>query len=781
MSKKDSKRLSNPPFLSDNEKVTDSLIQEEDSTCQENRGYNGNNHTDHINTGEIKHSNTVCYLNYQLLGANNEELNDSVTNCSVIEKNSQSIFSKIESADQKNIEHAEDGFEKTMTELRQKGNYMLGKTLGEGAFGLVKSGTHITTGEKVAIKILDKTRMKEEEDDFNRVKKEINILKKLRHKNVIQLYEIIESQHKIYLVIELCEGKELFDYIVDNQRLEEAEACKFFQELIDGVEYLHSQNIVHRDLKPENLLLDSDKNLKITDFGLSTVYSNESLLTTPCGTPSYAPPEMLKGEEYHGLLSDVWSCGVILYAMLCGYLPFSESNEDMNCRNIIEGNFEIPDFLSPGVIDLLANVMKIDPIERYDIQQIRQHPWFGIVQPLSCPGIVLEYHKLPIDYDLLSQILKDHFDIDYNSMVSALETEERTQELLSDYEKVCSLISKIQSNKFDNFTAVYYLTLKKLVKCGYKSISDLKSDLYIDYINSSSCIKDEYLAEINKNNNLENEQNQNNLEENNYNMVMISDNESEYIYKDTARDKISYPSSETITHIKAHKESIQSDKANNNHDSKLMNRNSLHSCIVETPENKVDLAQNSTPANNKKEGEEKRPSVFSRQSDSAKKTPPEHSNKIKFASNLNLSTNKLELNRDINNKIKTTNHKNLQSRNNKKDLSHKTNRSRSANRSDPALEKSIKSSTVTITSKINKTIAKPKKLERKFNDLNKVRLNKFKGKSDKSDKLKAQCSVKKYIEEDIYRLESVEKSPFKPKFQLKNVQSTEKSKIPLNI
>lgn len=794
---KESKRLSNPPFLSDNDKVTDSLIQEEDSICQESiKCPEGTTSMQRNQKADIKHSNTVCYLKPQLFGVMNDQLNDSIANCSVIEKLSPNdALSRLDAVDQTNIiDGIDDVFAKTVNELRQKGNYMLGKTLGEGAFGLVKSGTHITTGEKVAIKILDKTRMKEEEDDFNRVKKEINILKKLRHKNVIQLYEIIESQHKLYLVIELCEGKELFDYIVDNQKLEEAEACKFFQELIDGVEYLHSQNIVHRDLKPENLLLDSDKNLKITDFGLSTVYSNDNLLTTPCGTPSYAPPEMLKGEEYHGLLSDVWSCGVILYAMLCGYLPFSESNEDLNCRNIIEGNFEIPDFLSPGVIDLLANVMKIDPIERYDIQQIRQHPWFSTVPPLSCPGIVLEYHKLPIDYDLLSQILKEHFNIDYNSMINDLEGgEDISPELQSNYEKVCSLISKIETNKFDNFTAIYYLTLKKIVKCGYKSISDLKSEVYIEYINSTRCIKDEYLAEINKNSNpeLENDA-QNNMEENNYNnMVMISDNESEYNYKDTARDKRSYPSNETMTQIKLPRESIISNRSRqqdtqSQQDTKLNNRNSLHSCIIESKESNIELDGNNA-SHLKKAGDEKRPSVFSRGSKSGKKEAktPEQNNKIKFNSSLdlNLKINNLETPKDqITSNVKSTTSKTQQaSRNNKKDLSTKTNRSRSVNRTESAIEKTQKSSTINGSTKITRTIPKTKKLERKQNELNNARLNKFKLKPNITDKLKTQPSHKKYLEEDLYRLESVEKSPFKSKFQLKNSQSTDKSKLLLSI
>ena len=131
----------------------------------------------------------------------------------------------------------------------------------------------------------------------------------------------------LYFVLEYCKGGELFDYIVKNKRLKEGEACIFFQQIINGVEYLHNQGIIHRDLKPENLLLDYKNNIKISDFGLSTFYSKNNFLQTACGTPFYAPPEMLEGLQYNGEASDIWSCGIILYAMLCGSLPFQESKE----------------------------------------------------------------------------------------------------------------------------------------------------------------------------------------------------------------------------------------------------------------------------------------------------------------------------------------------------------------------------------------------------------------------------------------------------------------------
>lgn len=340
---------------------------------------------------------------------------------------------------------------------KHKGPYILGSTLGEGAFAKVKVATHIHTGEKVAIKILDKTAMVEDEDDVKRVQKEINILKKLRHKNIIQLYEVMESRKNLYIVMEICEGRELFDYIVEKKRLSDLEACKFFQEIIDGVEYLHSQCIVHRDLKPENLLLDYKNEIKISDFGLSSLYTRGGLLSTPCGTPSYAPPEMLKGDEYNGLLSDVWSCGIILYAMLCGFLPFAESKEDIICQKIIDGDYEMPDYLSPYAVDLLNNILKIDLNERYDLHKIKAHPWFNLRKPNLRPGILTGYNRIPIDKRILDQVEE----YGYNK-------------------HKCKM--NLENNKYDSITSVYYLCLRKFIKSGGVSVSDLCSDEYVSFI-----------------------------------------------------------------------------------------------------------------------------------------------------------------------------------------------------------------------------------------------------------------------------------------------------------
>ena len=347
------------------------------------------------------------------------------------------------------------------TKLRKKPNkgpYILGEALGEGAFAKVRLATQIHIKEKCAIKIVDK-RLLEDIKDVQRLKKEIKILKSIRHKNIVQLYDIMESETNLYFVLEYCKGGELFDYIVKNKRLTENEACIFFQQIINGVEYLHEQGIIHRDLKPENLLLDYNNNIKISDFGLSTFFSKNNFLQTACGTPSYAPPEMLEGQQYNGEASDIWSCGIILYAMLCGTLPFTESKEEIIIRKIKEHDYKIPKYLSKEAQDILYHILKINPEERFSIENIKSHPWFNIVKPHLMKGITFDEIKIPIDENILDMVKECGFDKD----------------------ECRNLLIK---NKFCSLTTIYYLCLKKFNRGGGKSISDLESELFENYINN---------------------------------------------------------------------------------------------------------------------------------------------------------------------------------------------------------------------------------------------------------------------------------------------------------
>jgi 5'-AMP-activated protein kinase catalytic alpha subunit len=311
----------------------------------------------------------------------------------------------------------------------------------------VRLGTHILTGEKVAIKILEKDKIKDQAD-VERVTREIHILKIVRHPNVIQLYEIIETSKQLFLIMEYAGGGELFDFIVKRKRLQEPDACKFFQQIISGVEYIHRVRICHRDLKPENLLLDEKNNIKIVDFGLSNTYKEGETLKTACGSPCYAAPEMIAGKRYHGLISDIWSCGIILYAMSCGYLPFEDPNTNKLYKKILGCDYLIPGFVSASCKDLIKKVLNTDPLTRLTIKEIRQHDWFNQVKAVENEGIVVGRENIPVIEEAVQTMIRD---------VTLSQ-----QEAPSDPNFYSQAVVYIQNNKHNQVTATYYLILKKI-------------------------------------------------------------------------------------------------------------------------------------------------------------------------------------------------------------------------------------------------------------------------------------------------------------------------------
>jgi len=262
------------------------------------------------------------------------------------------------------------------------GHYVLRKTIGEGTFGKVKLGTHILTGEKVAVKILEKERIAEVAD-VDRVAREIHILKLVRHPHVVRLYEIVETPRQLYLVMEYCSRGELFEHIVARGRVLEPEACRFLHQILAGLEHLHSLGVAHRDLKPENLLLDDRMDMKIVDFGLSNTFQKGGLMKTACGSPCYAAPEMIAGERYAPAPCDIWSCGVVLFALSCGYLPFEDENTSELYGKILSANYEAPDFISEELKDLIARMLTVDPRRRYTVEQVRAHAWYRQIPEAS--------------------------------------------------------------------------------------------------------------------------------------------------------------------------------------------------------------------------------------------------------------------------------------------------------------------------------------------------------------------------------------------------------------
>ncbi|GAV72027.1 Pkinase domain-containing protein/NAF domain-containing protein [Cephalotus follicularis] len=278
--------------------------------------------------------------------------------------------------------------------VRKVGKYEVGRTIGEGTFAKVKFAQNTETGESVAVKVLDRTTIIKHKM-IDQIKREISIMKLVRHPYVVRLHEILASRTKIYIILEFITGGELFDKIVHHGRLSESESRRYFQQLIDGVDYCHSKGVYHRDLKPENLLLDSLGNLKISDFGLSALpEQGVSLLRTTCGTPNYVAPEVLSHKGYDGAVADVWSCGVVLYVLLAGYLPFDELDITTLYSKIDKAEFVCPSWFPVGATSLIQRILDPNPESRVTIEQIRNDEWFN---KDYVPVRLLEYEDVNLD------------------------------------------------------------------------------------------------------------------------------------------------------------------------------------------------------------------------------------------------------------------------------------------------------------------------------------------------------------------------------------------------
>ena len=296
--------------------------------------------------------------------------------------------------------------------------YAIKETIGKGAFSKVKLGINKLTGEKVAIKIIDKKKLKINSEN-KRIEREINIIKKLNHINIVKIVQIKEDMNNIYIIMEYIENN-LFYYILNKKYLSEQESSFYFFQLISGIDFIHSQGIVHRDLKPENILITKNKILKIIDFGLSNYFSKGNLLSTLCGSPSYTAPEVILGNKYDGFASDIWTIGIILYTMICGHLPFEEYDNKILFKKIIKCKIEYPKYIPNNIKNLLQKILVANPDKRINIKEIKKNQVYLNGKKLfsqKFPELIKQISNLNNDYspkikrigpnfELLKKILK---------------------------------------------------------------------------------------------------------------------------------------------------------------------------------------------------------------------------------------------------------------------------------------------------------------------------------------------------------------------------------------
>lgn len=306
----------------------------------------------------------------------------------------------------------------------------------------------VLLAKKVAIKIVNREKLSE--SVLMKVEREIAIMKLIEHPHVLGLYDVYENKKYLYLVLEHVSGGELFDYLVKKGRLTPKEARRFFRQIISALDFCHSHNICHRDLKPENLLLDEKNNIRVADFGMASLQVEGSMLETSCGSPHYACPEVIRGEKYDGRKADVWSCGVILYALLVGALPF----DDDNLRNLLEkvkkGVFHIPHFVPPDCQNLLRGMIEVDPEKRLTLEEIHRHPW---VTADVQGQIELE---LPVAQVVQTSIIPSVEDLDPDVLSTM-----NSLQCFKDKEK---LVQELLSSKHNTEKVVYFLLLDRKLR-----------------------------------------------------------------------------------------------------------------------------------------------------------------------------------------------------------------------------------------------------------------------------------------------------------------------------
>lgn len=342
------------------------------------------------------------------------------------------------------------------------GKYKLIRTLGRGNFAKVKLAQHVSTGREVAVKVIDKTQLNQA--SLKKLFREVKVMKMLNHPNIVHLYEVIESERHVYLVMEYAENGEVFDYLVANGRMKEKEARVKFRQIISAVEYCHQKKIVHRDLKAENLFLDENFNIKLGDFGFSNIFDGSRKLDTFCGSPPYAAPELFQGRKYDGPEVDVWSLGVILYTLVSGSLPFDAQHLKDLQERVLRGKYRIPFYMTTDCEALLRKLLVLNPAKRTTLRNIMSDKWLNMGFE-DC--ILKPYVEPPLDYnDPVRLAIMQQMGYRIEDVRDALENE-----------------------RFNNFTAIYLLLADPKTKLTLPALNvNRPSEEHLNQLSNDSSI-----------------------------------------------------------------------------------------------------------------------------------------------------------------------------------------------------------------------------------------------------------------------------------------------------
>ncbi|KAJ8288208.1 hypothetical protein COCON_G00008670 [Conger conger] len=325
------------------------------------------------------------------------------------------------------------------------GLYDLDKTLGRGHFAVVKLARHVFTGEKVAVKVIDKTKL--DTTATGHLFQEVRCMKLVQHPNIVRLYEVIDTQTKLYLILELADGGDLFDYIMKHEDgLSEEMAKKYFAQIVHAISYCHRLHVVHRDLKPENVVFFEKQGLvKLTDFGFSNKFQPGKKLTTSCGSLAYSAPEILLGDEYDAPAVDIWSLGVILFMLVCGQPPFQEANDSETLTMIMDCKYTAPHHVSGACRDLIDRMLQRDPKRRASLEEIESHAWLQGVDPSPAT----KYSTPLVSHRNLSE--EEH-----NGIIQRM--------VLGDIADREAIIEALETNKYNHITATYFLLAERILR-----------------------------------------------------------------------------------------------------------------------------------------------------------------------------------------------------------------------------------------------------------------------------------------------------------------------------